>query len=233
MRKHFLAASLLFLLPALLVAAEPNPAKESGLPWKPLFDGTTLDGWKSTNFGGEGETIVEKGLLVLEMGEPLTGVTFQDPKKLLKTNYEISLEAMRLKGTDFFCGLTFPVREKEHCSLIIGGWGGGLCGISCLDGMDASENETSSFKELKSDKWYKVRVVVTNDKLQSWLDDEKIVDVSIKDRRVHTRIEVDLSQPFGLSAFRTKAALRVTKRRVAANLNNRVAVAQIAFAGER
>lgn len=206
-------AGIFCLLAGVLFAAEPMPPKDSGLPWKPLFDGKTLEGWKSTNFGGEGEVKVEKGTVILEMGEPLTGITFQDPKKLLKMNYEISLEAMRVKGTDFFCGLTFPIREKDHCSLILGGWGGGVCGISCLDGFDASENETTSFKEFKSDKWYKVRVMVTEDKLQSWLDDEKIVDVNIKDRKIHTRIEVDLSQPFGISAFRTTSALKDIKIR--------------------
>lgn len=213
MRNTFLTLAALLVLPALASAAEPAPAKDSGLPWKSLFDGKTLADWKSTNFGGEGDAEVEKGLLILQMGEPLTGVTFQDPKKLLKTNYEISLEAMRVQGTDFFCALTFPVREKEYCSLIIGGWGGGTCGISSIDGMDASENETSTFQELKSNKWYKVRVAVTNEKLQSWLDDEKIVDVNIKDRKIHTRIEVDLSQPLGISAFRTKAAIKDIKIR--------------------
>jgi hypothetical protein len=208
---------LLTLGAAYLPAAEPAPAdkKDAGLPWQSLFDGKTLTGWKSAMFGGEGdvETEPEKGLLILNMGEPLTGVTFQDPKKLLRNNYEISLECMRMQGTDFFCGLTFPVREKEHCSFIVGGWGGGLCGISCIDGFDASENETTAYKEFKSDRWYKIRVKVTDDKLATWIDDEKIVDVVIKDRKLSTRIEVDLNQPFGVSTYRTKSALKDIKIR--------------------
>ncbi len=213
---RILSLGLLLCTANFLSAAEPNdkpsPA-DQGAKWIPLFDGKTLDGWKSTNFGGEGDVTVEKGSLIMEMGSPLTGVTFQDPKKLLKTNYEISLEAMRVQGGDFFCGLTFPVREKEHCSFVVGGWGGALCGISSINGMDASENETTSVKEFKEKQWYKIRVKVTDDKLLCWIDDEKLVDVEIKDRELTTRVEVDLSQPFGLCSFQTKAAIRDLKIR--------------------
>ena len=189
------------------------PAEDQGKAWVSLFDGKSLEGWKSTNFGGEGEVAAEKGMLVIDMGSPLSGVTIKDAKKLLKTNYEISLEANRLTGNDFFCGLTFPVREKEHCSFIVGGWGGGLCGISCIDGFDASENETTSFKEFKSNQWYKVRVLVTDERLFCWVDDEKLVDVEIKDRKLKTRSEVELSEPFGISTFETKAGIRNLKIR--------------------
>ena len=34
--------------------------------WQPLFDGRTLDGWKITNFGGEGDVEVEDGQIILE-----------------------------------------------------------------------------------------------------------------------------------------------------------------------
>ena len=64
--------------------------------WVDLFDGKTLKGWKSTEFGGEGEVRVKDGVLYLEVGSDLTGITWQDPKKLPKTNYEITLEAMRV-----------------------------------------------------------------------------------------------------------------------------------------
>ena len=37
-------------------------------------------------------------------------------------DYELRLEAKRVEGGDFFCGLTFPV-GKEYCTLILGGWG--------------------------------------------------------------------------------------------------------------
>ena len=173
--------------------------------WTALFDGKTLDGWKSTDFGGQGEVSVEKGQLILPMGDPMTGITFQKGKELPKDDYEIRLEAMRVDGGDFFCGLTFPVRES-HCSFIVGGWGGGVVGLSSINGMDASENETTSYLKVESGQWYKIRVRVAAGKIQTWIDDKRWADVEIKDRKISTRVEVDRSKPLGISTYHTKAA---------------------------
>jgi 3-keto-disaccharide hydrolase len=192
--------------------AEPAKEKPKEPDWKSLFDGKELGKWKSTDFGGQGEVKVEKGELILETGEPLTGVTWQKKEELPTDNFEITLEAMKLKGDDFFCGLTFPVR-KSYCSLICGGWGGGVVGISSINNFDASENETTKYQEFKKNKWYKIRVRVADDKIQAWIDDDQLVDVELKDKKISTRFEVDVSQPLGISAYRTKAALRNIKIR--------------------
>ena len=98
------------------VVEKPKPA--SG---KPVFDGKTLAGWKVTDFAGKGEVRVENGEIRLNTGDSLTGVTWtNEPPKM---PYEISLEAMKIEGSDFFCGLTFPY-EKSNATLIVGGWGG-------------------------------------------------------------------------------------------------------------
>jgi hypothetical protein len=186
--------------------AEENKDKPAGKAAS-LFDGKTLDGWKSINFGGEGEVEVKDGQIILGMGEPLTGIVYPKGDKLPKDNYEISLEAMKLQGDDFFCGLTFPVRDS-HCTFIVGGWAGGVVGISSIDNLDASENETTTYQTFDKDKWFKIRVRVEGDALKAWIDDKQFVDVNIKGRKVDTRIEVDVSKPLGISAFRTKSALR-------------------------
>lgn len=206
-----LATAWAVAVPGAASAEEPaKPAtKEAAKPadadWKSLFDGKTLTNWKSTRFGGEGEVLVEEGKLIFEMGDPLTGVTWQ--KEFPKQDYEISLEAMRVDGVDFFLGLTFPVRDS-HASLIVGGWAGSVVGISSIDGRDASENETTQVLKFKNGQWYKFRLQVRADRLKAWLDEEKIVDVDIKDRKISTRNEVNLSKPLGLSSFQTKAALK-------------------------
>lgn len=193
----------------IIAAAQDPAAKKADAPAAvSLFDGKTLTGWKSTAYGGEGEVKVDDGALILNFGEPLTGVTFQEPKKLLRTNYELTLDAKRMDGSDFFCCLTFPVREKEHCSLVVGGWGGGLVGISCIDGFDASENDTTSYHEFKDNQWYKIKVQVTDAKLQCWIDKEKVVDCDISKRKLRTRSEVELAEPLGICSFRTKAAIK-------------------------
>ena len=173
--------------------------------WKPLFDGKTLEGWKVTNFGGEGEVTVKDGQIVMEFGSSMTGITYSG--EFPKTNFEISLEAMRVDGNDFFCGLTFPVADS-HCSFILGGWGGAIVGLSSIDGHDASENETTQYKRFESDQWYKVRVRVTPERIEAWIDDKAVVDQDIAGRKITTRREVDLSKPLGISAYETRAVLR-------------------------
>lgn len=195
-------------------AAKPKAEqpKAEAAKWQPLFDGKTLADWKSTNFGGEGEVEVKDGLLILNTGEPLTGITFQKGDKLPKDHYELSLEAKKVDGDDFFCGLTFPVRDS-HCSFIVGGWAGGVVGLSSIDNLDASENETTQYRTFEKDQWFKIRVRVDGDKILAWIDDKEMVNVSVKDRKVDTRIEMDICKPLGIAAFRTKSALRDIKVR--------------------
>jgi hypothetical protein len=188
-------------------------AKESAAPqdrqsgWQPLFDGKTLDNWHATKFGGEGRVTVEEGRIVLDMGvADLTGITWTGPA-LPKTNYELSLQAMRLDGNDFFAGITFPVADS-FCSLILGGWAGSVVGLSNIDGMDASENQTSQIVAFDDRRWYDVRIRVTPDKIQAWLDERQIIDQIITGRTIDVRTEVELSRPLGIAAWRTKSALR-------------------------
>ena len=180
--------------------------------WTSLFDGKTLLGWQATEFGGPPEEAhVEDGKLILEMGAAeLSGVTRTAP--VPRINYEVVLNAMRVEGGDFFCGLTFPVKDS-CCSLIVGGWGGGLVGISSLDDLDASQNETTRFMTFESKRWYAIRVVVTSNRIQAWIDDKRIVDVRTEERRISVRYEVEKSQPFGIAAWNTKAAIKDIKMR--------------------
>src|SRR5262245_36892694 len=67
---------------------------------KLLFDGKSLDGWKSTAFGAEGEVMVKDGTVVLEQGNDMTGITYTRGD-FPKIDYEVSLEAKRIEGNDF------------------------------------------------------------------------------------------------------------------------------------
>jgi hypothetical protein len=170
-----------------------------------LFDGKSLGQWKSTAFGGEGDVEVKDGAIVIGAGNSLSGIHWTG--KLPKMNYELSLEAKRVDGSDVFCGLTFPVGD-DSCSFICGGWGGGVVGLSSIDGSDASENETTGYEEFVSDRWYKIRVRVTDGKIAAWIDDKQRVDVDTEGKRIGVRIEVDLSRPLGIATYNTTAAIK-------------------------
>jgi hypothetical protein len=90
----------------------------------------------------------------------------------------------------------------------LGGWGGGTVGLSSIDGYDASENSTSSYKEFENGRWYKVRLRVTKDKIEAWIDKDKIVDFTIGQRDLSIRIEVEESKPLGIATWRTTGAVR-------------------------
>jgi len=201
-------------LPAALPAQTPQSSAQSGQAdeqgWQRLFDGKTLNGWAVTDFAGRGEVKVKNGSIVLGEGV-MTGITWTNPLPA-EMNYEIALDAMRVEGNDFFCGLTFPVR-KDPCSLIVGGWGGGVVGLSSLDGEDAANNETTKVAEFEKERWYAIKLRVQPARIQAWIDGEKYVDVDTTDRKISIRIEVELSRPLGIASWNTKAALKNIRMR--------------------
>ena len=169
------------------------------------FDGKTLQGWKETDFYGRKPVQVKDGQIILQKGNDMTGVTWTNV--CLRMNYEIVLEAKRVEGDDFFCCLTFPV-DTNSCSLVCGGWGGSLVGISSLDGSDASNNQTASTRQFENGKWYRIRVRVTAHVIEAWIDQDSVVDIDVTDKSIDVRHEVDASKPMGIATWRTTGAAR-------------------------
>lgn len=185
----------------LLNKSELIHSRDSGY----LFDGNSLKGWEITNFGTQGDVYVSGDKIILGMGDGCTGITSKE--EFPTADYEVSLEAMRVDGNDFFCGMTFPV-GKDPCSLIVGGWGGTVVGLSSINGMDASENETMVIKQFEKDRWYRIRLKVTGETIKAWIDDEIVIDFTIGGNYLSIRPEVELSKPFGIASWRTTAAIR-------------------------
>jgi hypothetical protein len=171
-----------------------------------LFDGKSLGGWKPVSFHGAGAVNIQNGAIVMSAGRSMTGIT-STHKDLPKMNYELSYEAMRLSGQDFFAAATFPV-GSSFITLVNGGWGGNVTGFSSLDGIDASENDTGQFVKYHDKTWYKFRVRVTSEVIRSWIDDKELVAVDIQGRRIGTRIEMRRNQPLGFATWETSGALR-------------------------
>jgi hypothetical protein len=182
--------------------------------WESLFDGESLGGWAESEFeSAAGVKVINpfkdgRGAIILERSETLSGITWTRGATLPRVNYELELEAMKLEGYDFFCGLTFPV-GKNACTFIVGGWGGMVVGISSIDHADASENDTTQGMEFAMNRWYRIRVRVTDEKIEAWIDDDKKVDVETKGPVIGLRPgDIQKSLPLGIASNMTRAAVR-------------------------
>jgi len=130
--------------------------------WVPLFDGKTLRGWRIVEkweFELHGKIEVKDGALCMAKGMPFSAIAWDG--ELPKENFEVEVEAKRTDGGDIFCGLTLPV-GSSHVSLVCGGWGNTVTGISSIDDLNASENETTAIIEYENNRWYRIRARVTD-----------------------------------------------------------------------
>lgn len=164
--------------------------------------------WGRVQFGGDGEIILKDGVFRIGMGVEMSGIRFED--QIPTVPYSIELEARRITGTDFFCGLTFPVRSQDEClTLILGGWGGGTVGLSSIDEKDASENETTSYRNFEAERWYHVKLIVTDHQIHVELDGEAVINYEIGEHNLGLRPgSIDLCAPLGLTTFQTQSEIR-------------------------
>lgn len=205
-RRMFLA---IFGVATLLQAQSPTAE------WKPLFDGQILGQWKATPFPRQPGVRVEGGTIVLPAGQPLTGVTWQG--SFPKDGYELRFEAVRTMGGDFFASVTLPA-GGSHATWVLGGWGGDIVGISSIDGWDASDNETRTYVEFETGRWYAFRIRVTARRIQAWIDDQRVVDAAIAGRAISLRPgDIKLSAPLGFASYNTAGAIRKIEYRTVAS----------------
>ncbi len=202
-RRSALACLCALSLPALAADA---PKAESLV----LFDGKSLADWESVDVGGSGEVALEEGEMIIKSGESISGTVYKKAKDLPLQNYEITLDAKRLQGVDFFCGLTFPVGDLKTClTLVLGGWGGSVTGISSIDNLDASENSTSSYQRYLDNQWYHVKLRVTPKEIHAWVDDKEIINVDIEGKKLSVRPgPIESYLPLSLTTYQTTAAIK-------------------------
>ena len=213
MKLPLFAVLLLACLPVLGADEAPKAAAETSSKERFLFDGKSLADWETVDIGGSGQVELEGGVMIINQGDSLSGVVYKKPQELPVTNYEISLLAKRLQGVDFFCALTFPVGDLKKCAtLICGGWGGSVTGISSIDDVDASNNATGSYQKYEDDKWYAVRLRVTPENLSVWIDDKQVVDQDIKGRKVSLRPgPIESYAPLAISTYNTTGAIKAVR----------------------
>jgi hypothetical protein len=191
----------------MLTHCGPAPRRE----WKLLAD-EFASSWQASGIAEEGHVSIKAGEIDLQSGQPMTGVRLDAQKwknaGLPTTRYSIEYEAMRVAGNDFFGTVTFPVNDS-HASLVVGGWGGTLVGISSIDDMDASENSTRGNAYFENNRWHKVRIEVLDDELKAWINDKLFVNTSTKGRKLGLRTgDIDKCIPFGFASYATQSRIR-------------------------
>ena len=196
-----------------LLGCAGSSSRDDPAAWHDLFDGRSLAGWRVPD-GASGAVEVEDGRLVLRAGQPMTLLTLKADaaSAFPRDGYEVELFAARTAGTDFFVGLTFPVGDDE-LTLVLGGWGGSLCGLSCLDGLDAASNETKVFRRFTRSRDVRVHLRVAKGRVTASVDGEPIVDTHVEGRRCSLRTEVASCAPLGLATYQTEARIAAVRWR--------------------
>ena len=98
---------------------------------------------------------------------------------------------------------------KDKCfGFVLGGWGGSLCGFSCLDGFSADENSSAFTYDFKNNVWYDVKLRITEKELVVYINGEKQSTVDMEDRTVSNRMEVEPIEPFGFATWYTTGEIR-------------------------
>ena len=173
-----------------------------------LFDRQSLAGWKvieENDFKNHGPVAVVDGVIQIGKGKPAAGIKVS--RDFPRINYEVVFEARRTEGNDFFCGVTFPIQDN-YCSFIVGGWGGGVVGLSNIDTMAAVENDTTRYLEVKDNQWYTIRLRVTEQRVIAWIDGEEFANIEVAEHKFDIWWEQEPVRPFGIASWNTSAEVR-------------------------
>ena len=199
------------------VAQNPVEVDEQGLAtvadaeWRVLFDGADLGEWRTGVYGDPPDYEVTDDGVVLPQTAWLSGMTYDGD--VPRTPYRLEVEATRRYGSDFFLGVTFPVRDS-HLTLVLGGWGGAVSGLSCIDGKDASDNDTRTSRYFPNGKRQTVVIDVADDRIVATVNGEGVVDRALAAaEELSLRTEVIESRPLGLAAFATSTTVHSVRVR--------------------
>ncbi len=150
---------------------------------------------------------VVDGVLVMAPGRAMTGIT-TTRQDLPTTNYELSYQAKRITGSDFFAAATFPV-GKSFVTLHqrrLGRQRHRNLQLEQLGRFGKARRTPSSNTKAKI--WYKFRVRVSDQTIVCQVDDKQIIDLDYRGLQLGTRIETRPNQPLGFATYESTGALR-------------------------
>ncbi len=190
-----------------VLPAEKADGRGASEGWRDLLGAANLGSWRvlgDGKFSRAGSASLEPGHIALGAGENWTGVAWTG--EIPRVDYEVVLEARRTTGETDFCDILFPV-GSSHCILAVG-TRGGLVGLSIVDGEDVEKNLTTTNLTFASQSWYQIRLRVTRDSVEAWVDQTRVVSLDTRLHRVGVWDGFDPLCPFGVCTWRTAATIR-------------------------
>jgi hypothetical protein len=208
--------TLMKLLPALAVwiTCATTSAVAQEKPITPLTGSDLAANWRVIDeMKDHGPVTLTDGVLRLGAGVPMTGIAYTGKAELPLKDYEVSFEARRVEGEDFFAALTFPVRDKDTAATwVLGGWSGKCVGISCIQFQAADENETTNWIEFTTGTWYRFRLQVRENRLTGFIDDKQIFDADTEGKKITMRFgDIEFCRPLGFATYNTVGEVRNLK----------------------
>ena len=129
-------------------------------------------------------------------------------------DYEVAFEAKRTKGGNNFASTMFPV-GSEHVCLSVAGWDGRVVALHWVDGKPGVDNITTRRMDFENGRWYAVRVRVTKEKVQAWIDSDRMIDIARAGHKFTLDGPTAVLKPFGLStAYSTGVLRNIRLRRI-------------------
>lgn len=173
-----------------------------------LFEGKDFGYWKpllKAPFEIPGLVEIKDGVVSIAPGNSFSGLSWEGDFPL--NNYEFSVSARRVSGSDIFCGIAFP-SGTNYCSMILGGWGNSVVGLSCVGYAVAAENETASYMQFENKKWYNIRLRVTDEYIKGWIDGKLVIDLELSEKHISQYPGLEIFEPFGLFTWETGAEVK-------------------------
>lgn len=116
-------------------------------------------------------------------------------------DYEVTLEAKKERGAEGFMVLFRASDADNFYWLNIGGWGNSQHAIEKEVNGNKRRIGPAAEGSIEEGRWYKIRIRCEGDRIQCWLDNEKIIDM--RDQR-----RPNLSGQIGLGTWGTAARYR-------------------------
>lgn len=171
---------------AILMLGIAFPTAAQGQEWKSLFDGETLEGW--TQLNGTAKYRVEDGTIVgtTETGSPNSFLCTDQKYGNFELEFEVKVDNRLNSGVQIRSqtadgkpdGRVNGPQVEIEASGANGAEAGYVYGEATGRGWLTAQERLKPHKHFKDGEWNKYRVVANGPRIQTWINGEKIEDLT-------------------------------------------------------